>query len=186
MAAQIQKIAAVVFILAVAILSVVSVFGIWKFLEGDVINKSFETLWLLAFVAVIVIVASRFVETRIAAPAPVPGTPGAPESPAPVPALPDPLFPQIRKATIAFLIVAVSLLALCGVLAIWDVFSDKEVLYRSIGSLFVLAFGAFLIVLTCLERERTLGHKNSSGSILGIIALMVFVYFVFAFTAAFR
>lgn len=167
---KIQNTAAYIFIVAVGILSVISVLGVWDFFSDDVITKSFSTIGLLAVVAVIVMVAGRFI--GVGHEQPVDGA---------TVAMPSPVFPAIRKATLSVLIVAVSLLALLGVLAIWELIKDKEVLYRSLSSLGVLAFGAFVMTLTCLEREGKLqraGKGVSGGAILGtiIIAWMIFAW----------
>ena len=74
---------------------------------------------------------------------------------------------------IGVLIVAVTLLALFGVLAIWNVIADKDVLYRSLSSIAILAFAAFVVVITCLKREggSLAGRKVSAGGVIGIIIL---------------
>jgi len=161
---KIQDLAAFLFIAAVALLSTVAVLGVWDFFTGDVIVKSFETLGLLAVAAVIVIVAGHFIGHGSAV----------------TPELPNPFFRQLRKGTIGIVIVSVSILALLGVLAIWDVIADKEVLYRSFISLLIVAFGAFIMVLTCLEREggesTTQGeHKGLSGGVIVAIVLGLLV-----------
>lgn len=160
---KIQDLAALLFIAAVALLSTVAVLGVWDFFTGDVIVKSFETLGLLAVAAVIVIVAGHFIGH---------GTAVTPE-------LPNPFFHQLRKGTIGIVIVSVSILALLGVLAIWDVIADKQVLYRSFISLLIVAFGAFIMVLTCLEREGGEApqgeHKGFSGGVIVAIVLGLLV-----------
>ncbi len=169
--AKIQNIAAYFFITAVAILSIVSVLGVWNFFDRDVIIKSFSTLGLLAVVAVVVMVAGRFLDSGSAA-----------ENGTMIVA-PDPTFPVIRKMTLTLLIVAVSLLALLGVMAIWELIKDKDVLYKSLGSLGVLAFGAFVMTMTCLEREGKLkrgGKGVSIGAVIGIIFLIWIFFAVFS------
>jgi hypothetical protein len=168
----IQNAAALVFVAAVGVLSAVSILGVWKIFDQDVISKSFQTLWLLALVAVIVMVAGKFLAGR------------SQQSDAGMvmPELPSPIFKSIRQITLVVLIVAVSLLALLGVLSIWDVITDKDVLYKSLGSLGILAFGAFVMVLTCLEREGKLqkqGNGTHHTSIAGIIGILILAYVVF-------
>ena len=171
---NIQNIAATFFITAVCILGLVSILGIWDFFNKDVITKSFETLGLLAVVAVIVMVAGRFVEARSL----------QDQNAALV--IPSPIFKGIRKATLSLLIVSVSVLALLGVLAIWDVILDKNVLYKSIGSVAVLGFTALIIVVTCLERENNpLLHRNSGNSVGMIIGIIILGYLMFAFSKMF-
>jgi hypothetical protein len=145
---KIQDIAALFFITAVAVLSVISILGVWNFLEHDVIMKSFETLGLLAFAAVIVIVAGHFIGSHAEV--------GA------LPEVPNPLFNELRKGTIGLVIVSVSILALLGVLSIWEVVG-KEILNKSFTSLLVIAFGAFVMILTCLEREGWLSESKANG-----------------------
>lgn len=166
----IQNTAAIIFIAAVAVLSAISILGVWEFFDRDVITKSFETLGLLALVAVIVMISGRFIEKR-----------SLTET---LPELPSPVFKTARQVTLAVLIVAVSLLALLGVLAIWEVIKDKEVLYKSLSSLGILAFGAFVMVMTCLERENKLrsGGRLSAGAVVMIAFLViVFLYYFFRF-----
>ncbi len=146
---HIQSIAAYFFIIAVSILTVISIMGIWKIFDTDVITKSFETLGLLAVVAVIVMVAGQFME-------------GKKETTEPV--MIDPTFKSIRKSTLAILIVAVSFLAFIGILSIWDVISDKEILSKTLGSLATLAFGAFIIVMTCMGQEGTLNMSVTKSN----------------------
>lgn len=78
---------------------------------------------------------------------------------------------------IGVLIATVSLLALLGVLAIWNVIADKDVLYKSISSIAIVAFAAFVVVMTCLEREggSIVGRKISTGSFIGVIIIAYIV-----------
>ncbi len=160
-----QDIASMLFIVAVEVLAIVSVLGIWKVFGNDVIEKSVMTLMLLMVVTVVVIIAGRFVEHRSAQDSALP------------PPVPNPLFKTTRQLTLGILIACATLLALLGVLSIWEVIADKEVLYRSLGTLAVLAFAAFVIVLACLERERIAIFKKESagwtwGSIVGVLFLL--------------
>jgi hypothetical protein len=175
-----QDSAGLFFATAVSILSVISVLGIWDFFSQDVINKSFETIGLLALVAIVIIVAGHFVGNH--ADSTVPSAP----------VMPNPIFKSIRYATLTLLIICVSALALLGVLAIWDVIPDKDVLYKSLSSVAILAFGAFVIVLTCLEREDSPllkgGGDNGGGrswSIGGVIGLLIVIYIIFSFSRLF-
>lgn len=142
---KIEDIAAFLFILAVALLSVVSVLGIWDFFNDDVISKSFQTLGFLAFVAAVVMIAGRFMEGRAEDGTVLP--------------IPNPAFKTVRQITVTILIATVSILAILGVLSIWDVIQDRDVLYKSMSSVGVLAFGALIIVATSLARE---GNKLTS------------------------
>lgn len=51
-----------------------------------------------------------------------------------MPPIPNPAFKTIRQITVTILIVSASVLAILGVLAIWDVITDKDVLYKSLSS----------------------------------------------------
>lgn len=139
---SIQDIAAFIFIAAIAILSVVSVFGVWEIFEKDVIKKSFQTFGLLTAATAAIMIAGRFLEGR------------AKQEGVAKPDLPSPVFQTIRQGTITLFVVAVAILALVGALAIWELIEVKEALFRSLSSLTILAFGAFVIVVTSLEREN--------------------------------
>jgi len=166
---SIQNAASSLFIVAVAVLSLISILGVWDFFNKDVIVKSFQTLGLLAVVAIVVMVAGRFVGR-------------GPESGVSV-ALPHPIFKTIRVITLGILIVSAVLLAFLGICSIWDIITEKEILYKSLSSLGILAFSAFVIVMTCLEREDSpllkRNGKTSSGGIIGIILLAYVLFVIF-------
>ncbi|MFA7309460.1 MAG: hypothetical protein WC050_01010 [Candidatus Paceibacterota bacterium] len=166
----IQDSAAFLFIIAVAILTGVCVLGVWEFFDHDVILKSFETVGLLALVAVVVIFAGRFMGSG---------------STAVVQSVPNPLFADLRSVTVVILIAASALLAFIGVLSIWDVITDTSVLYKSVGSLAVLAFGAFVMVATCMEREQNPLLKNQGVSVGGVAAALILLYLIFMFSGLF-
>ncbi len=170
---KIQDVAGFLFIIAVGILSAVSVLGIWDIFGKEVINKSFQTLGLLAVVAVIVIIAGRFIEGR------------KNEGDSLIVEAPNELFMAIRHATVIFLIIFASMLALLGVLAIWDVITDKDVLYKTIGTLATLAFGSFIVVMTCLEREnnpiiKKQGNKSISAGAILLILIAIYLFSMLA------
>ncbi len=162
----VQNIAAGLFITCVFVLTIVSILGVWKFFSSDVITKSFETLGLLAFVAVVVIVASKFV-----------GDPSVVAEPEPSPG-----YRAVRNVTLATLITSSSLLALLGVLSIWDVITDKGILNKSLSSLAIIAFSSFIVVLVCLEREQNPIWKKRGGQISGgaILVAILFIWLMFA------
>ncbi len=172
---KIEDGAAFFFVTAVSILSLISILGIWKIFDSDVISKSFQTLGLLALVAIIVMVAGKFMESRSAQ---VEGV---------VSDVPNPTFKSIRRMTVGILITSVSFLAILGVLAIWDVIADKDVLYKALGSVGVLAFSSFIIVVTSLHREGN-PHFDGKGKSIsgGTIALIIFLlYILFSFFGRF-
>src|SRR3989339_1453528 len=162
---KIQNGAAFVFILSVVILATISICGVWKIFSDDVITKSIQTFGLLSVVAVIVIIAGRFIDSREQLTV---SNTGAVES------LPfsNPVFTSIRQITLGVLIISISLLALFGVLAIWDVLSG-EVLNKSLSSIAIIAFASVVIVITCLEREKhkLMQQKMSGGVILLLLIL---------------
>jgi hypothetical protein len=160
----IQDATGFLFIGIVALFSAIAVMGIWEILGKDVIEKSLMTIGLLALVAVIVMVAGRFVGNRES-------TPGA------TIVVPHPAFHSIRRLMIGVLIASVSLLALLGVMSIWDVIDEREVLFKSLSSIAVLAFAAFVVVITCLEREGTSAGSRKvtlGGFLAALIAMWVF------------
>jgi len=167
---KIQDIASFLFVGAVALLSFIIVLGVWDFFERDVIYKSFQTIGLLAVVAVVVMVAGKFIDNR------------AQVGLATDSILPNPVFKTIRHITVVFLIVSASLLAFLGVLAIWDVITVKSVLYKTISSVSVFAFASFLIIMTCLARENKLSrYGNHGGYFLGVVLVFIFLLALFAY-----
>lgn len=129
--------AALFFIFVVVLLSLISILGVWDILGGDVITKSFETLGFLAFVAFIIMVIGKN------------GTDGASLQPF----VPNPIFKTLRQVTVVIAIASSSFLALLGILAIWEVISDTELLYRSFSSLGILAFASLIIIATTRNRD---------------------------------
>jgi hypothetical protein len=168
----IQDFAAFIFAAAVAVLGAISILGVWNFFDQDVIVKSFETLGLLAVVAIVIIVAGKFIEPKDA------------QGQA-VAQVPNPVFRALRRVTLGVLILSAALLALLGVLVIWDVVADSDVLFKSIGSLAVMAFCSFIIVMTCLEREGN-PHFGGTKMSVGTIVLLIFgLYLMVSFGSFF-
>lgn len=167
----VQDVAAFLFVTAVAVLTAVCVLGVLKIFGQDVVWKSFQTIGLLALATVIVLVAGRFVNS------------GGDSSMTVY--TPNSAFPAIRRLTLGILVCAAALMAFAGVLAIWEVVSDQEMLYRLIGSLAVLAFGAFIIVVTCMEREKSPLLKQQKVSVGGVVAALILLYLIFVFSGLF-
>jgi len=142
---KIQGYAAGFFIFAVSVLGVISILGVWNIFSGDVITKSFETLGLLGLVAVIVMIAAQFIDAKHDG----------------VIYVPNPGWKSMRKGTLGLLIVSVSVLALLGVLDIWDVITNQDVLNKSLSSIFIIAFVSFIIVITCRQME---GDFSQTGN----------------------
>jgi hypothetical protein len=129
--------AALFFIFVVVLLSLISILGVWDILGGDVITKSFETLGFLAFVAVIIMVIGK----------------NGVDNSSMQPFVPNPIFKTLRQVTVVIAIASSSFLALLGILAIWEVISDTELLYRSFSSLGILAFASLIIIATTRNRD---------------------------------
>lgn len=157
----VQDTVAFFFIAMVVILAGIAIFGVWEIFEEDVIGKSFMTLGLLSIIAVIIMVAGRFVDNK---------------SDAAALAVPNPAFGSIRRMMLGVLIASATLLALLGVLAIWEVLTRGEVLFKSLGSIGIIAFASLLVVMTCREREMVLsGDSRKKNFSLGTIIILVFV-----------
>ena len=166
----IQDLASFLLIVTVAVLTAVCFLGVWDFFSDDVIWKSFETVGVLAVFSLVIIAAGRFWST---------------ETSVVTPATPNPLFSSIRTLVLGILILAAAALALLGVMAIWEVIADKDVLYKSIGSLAVLSFGAFIIVVACMEREKDPLLQQQGASAGGVVVALIFLYLIFAFGGLF-
>ena len=167
---KIADISAFVFICAMAVLSIVSIFGVWDVFAQDVIEKSFKTMGLLAFFSVVILIAEKFVspdETEAAN--------GAPHDVS--------LFTTTRLTTVVVLIISAAVLAFFGVLSIWEVFSS-EVVWKSVTSLGIVAFSSAIISVLCLKRENHAILKSGAFKMSGptaFIALVVFVWIATAF-----
>lgn len=168
---RIEDTAIGVFIGSVFLLTIVSVLGIWEVFHGNVMEKSLETMGLLAIVSLVVLVAARYV--------------GSPEEQSAVP-VPRPAYRATRNITLATLIVSAALLAFVGVLSIWDVITDREVLEKSVASLALIAFSSFVIVLTCLHKEQNPFWKQHKKSISGwsVFGFVVLAWVFLAFIGA--
>lgn len=171
---KVADISAYIFIAAVALLSVVSILGVWDFFDGDVIIKSFQSAGLLAVVAVIIIVAEHFIEKKEAPLAVNAQGVAVPSSDELI------IFKSIRIMTVTVLIAGATLLALFGVLSIWEVLS-KEVFGKSVASIAIVAFSSLVILVTCFEREDSplLHKKNFSG-----VAILVFIVAIWLLMAS--
>ena len=58
----IQKIAVIVLVISVSALTFVAVLSIWEVFKSDVLWKSISTIGVLAFAAVVIMLAARFME----------------------------------------------------------------------------------------------------------------------------
>lgn len=163
---KLQNWSGFIFIICTAFLAVVAILGIWQILSDDVVIKSEKTIGLLALVAIIVIIAGRFTDSKKQSIVDINGVEHA--------EVPDinPAFTIIRHGTLVILIAAVTFLALFGVLAIWDVLSG-EVLSKSLASIGILAFASLIVVVTCLEREH---HKFMERKLSGWMIFLIIIF----------
>ena len=166
----IQDTATFIFTFAVTVLTIVSALGVWNFFSHDVIAKSFETVGLLVLVAGVIMTAIHFLGSGNAAIAEQ---------------IPNSAFKSIREITLVVLVTSASILAFIGVLSIWNIITDHEMLYKSIGSLAILAFGSYLIVVMCMERENNPLLKQQGVSVGGAVLAIVLLYVIFAFSGLF-
>ncbi|MFA7216503.1 MAG: hypothetical protein WC095_00755 [Candidatus Paceibacterota bacterium] len=137
---SIKSASAYFFIFAVAVLSLISIMGVWDVFGEDVIWKSFKTLGLLAIVSMIIIAAGDHIINSY-------------KNSSDIEEKPSPVWTEIRKVTVFLLIVSVSILALLGVLSIWEVIKDKDVQYKTLSSLVIISFGALIVIVTCKNME---------------------------------
>lgn len=164
---KLVDIVAVVFIVCTGLLTVLSLLSIWKFVSSDVLMKSMATVGIIAFASVITLLASRSMGKT--------DVPEAPQSSELVA-----FFSILRSITSIVLIISVVILTLVGVLAIWDVISDKTFLSRVISSMLVLAFSSFITIFACADREgkTVFGHmkdansKPMSGGAIGLFLIV--------------
>ncbi len=170
---KIADIVAYVFILSVAFLSIISILGVWEVFTKDVISKSFQSIALLAVVSAIVLLADRFIDSKKEAPAEM-GTGSAV-----VEISQSSGFTVIRHVTLVLVIVSVVVLALLGLLSIWEVIAGT-VVTKSITSIAIIAFSSFVVVLVSLEREnhKLLRGKNQQIPV-GNVIFLFFVIWVF-------
>jgi Na+/proline symporter len=162
---KIADIAAHCFIFAVVLLSIVSILGIWSVFAKDVITKSFETIGLLAFVALVVIAADHFIDRHD-------GVDNAAVDAASVAT-----FKSVRTITATVFISSTVLLALIGILSIWEVLSG-DALHKTIASICLIIFSSLVVVVTCLEREHnpTLYGKKISGGLIVLIIVLAWIF----------
>ncbi len=171
---KLQNGAAFIFILSVVFMAAISILGVWEILGSDVISKSGQTIGLLAVVAFVIIVAGRFIDSRHEI---APAMAGAPASGVLPAEATNPAFGIIRHVTVVVLVISLTILALLGVLAIWEVMS-ADVMHKSIATMGVMVFASLAIVITCLEREQSpLLKKHVSGGAIALIILLGWWFF---------
>lgn len=169
---HIQDWAGIFFVGSVFVLTVIAIFGIWEIVGRDVIEKSISTLGILAFVTVIILIAGRFLDR---------GHEGA------MAQQPLAIFAPLRAVTLAILVTSVTLLALIGILAIWEVIQDREVLMRSLSSMGIIAFSSFVVVMVSLERENhpLWVQRGKSLSVGGAILILLGAWMLWGMMSSF-
>ncbi len=175
MSKKIVDFIALFFILCVGFLAVISILSIWKVIDGDVVFKSLATVGIVAFASIVSLIASRYmgdsssVETNDNSLVP--------------------LFGAIRYLTSGILIVCITLLTIIGVMAIWDMITDKDTLAKVVGSMIVLAISSMIMVVSCADREgktvfgkQSEGHNNqvSLGRIILLLVIGAWVLSIFS------
>jgi hypothetical protein len=163
---KIANVAGYLFILSVAILTVVAILGVWDFATDETVWKAFQTIGLLGIVTLIVLFAERFIDRN----------PNLDNSNT----IAVERFKAIRHFTVILLIVAIALLALFGVMSIWEIL-DEDVSSKALSSIGIVAFSAFLMIITSLNREnhkllrRPEGHRTSVESIILLLIIVAVV-----------
>ena len=157
------SIASLMFMGSAALLSLVSILGIWGILDDSAVEKAFETIAFLGVVAIVMLVPGRFIDhNKISA-----------HSDEKFDARMKTHFADIRHASLIMLMTAGGWLGLIGVFSIWDML-ERDVLFRSISSIAVLGFLTFITVIMCHERENT-SHRSKemvTGISMGIMLLL--------------
>lgn len=175
---KIQNGAAFIFIICVIVLAIISILAVWQEFDQDILMKSIQTIGLLAGVSALVITSGRFLDSRSQK---INSTENPMGNETPVVIEINPAFTHIRRSIVVILIISTALLALLGVLAIWDVASG-DILNKSLSSIAIVAFSSLMIVFTCLEREHhKLMQKKISGSMIFLIIILIWTFSRFLF-----
>lgn len=167
---KISNFIAYFFILAVSVFTLISIGGVWELFGGDVIDKSLQSMALLAAISIVAIIADHMLDKK-------PEVLAVPTESQPVEQVST--FTSIRSVSVLVLIVSAVLLAFMGLLAIWEVF-EKNILHKSLTSIGIIVFSCVVIALTCLERENNPILKRKLGiGWGGIIFFLIIFYFGF-------
>lgn len=130
------------FIFCVGFLCVLSIMSVWKLVEGDILAKSISTIGIIAFASVVTILASHWMKKDVNELSPIEDSSSLPN-----------FFPSLRSFTSVLLIISIVILTFVGILSIWDLIQDRDVLNRTISSMLIIAFSSVLVIATCAERE---------------------------------
>lgn len=106
------------------------------------------------------------------------------------------LFTAIRKSAIILLGISIAALATIGILSIWEVI-EKDDVFRSLTSMGIISFSAFLVIVVAMEREGKLMNyflnerKGQDPASIGwgrvvTVLLVVFVIWTFLRMLFFR
>ena len=156
-----KHIALFIFLVAIIILTIISLLAVWEILEEseDFMSKAILTFLILTLVAGIILLAGKTarrdgeVETSVS---PVPG------------------LRKIRQITSVILIVVSIVLVFLAIFAIWFTEEEGDLFARALGSLAILAVSGFVIGTTCLIGEKKLDiFAERSLSVWKIFAILL-------------
>jgi hypothetical protein len=171
---KLSDIVAYIFIAALALLTIITIFGIWDFISKDVISKSFQSIGLLALVSIIILIADNFLdkertESKIII---------DPQTGNEMVVSGNLSFQVIRNSSIVILIISAVFLALIAVLSIWEILNET-ILSKSVSTIGVIAFSTLIAVVTCLNRENhPILKKQSVSPLIGAGFLILGLWFL--------
>jgi hypothetical protein len=137
---KIANAAAYFFIITSLILTVISVAGVWGMFNGDVIWKSFESIGLIAFASIVVMISDSFSAGKAPTPQEFVSYNASIEN-----------FKSLRAISNSILIFSVAVSVFMGLLSIWDVVQGK-MLYTAIATLAIVGFYGLLTTIVCSKR----------------------------------
>jgi hypothetical protein len=144
--------AAYFFIGASLVLTLISVAGIWGVFSGNVITKSFESLGLIAFASIVMMMADGFSTRKSLTPQEVVANNGSIEG-----------FKGLRSVALGVLIISVSICVCLGLLSIWDVVVG-DILFLSISTMGTVGFYSLVTALVCSKRISDMRGVSSVSS----------------------
>lgn len=158
------------FILSTVFLTFISIYAIWSNNARDLFVKSFESVLLMLFVSLVILVASKYMHSDEELAALQNDEQGEINS--------IETFKIIRKGTVSMLIGFTTILGFIGMMSIWDLFKDKTILQKSLASVSSLIFSSIVIIVVCILRsnKESFGErmKNATPGDIGKSILAVF------------
>ncbi len=134
---KISDITAMIFIFSNMILGLISIFSIWDFISGDSLIKSMWTVGFLLVVTIIILIAEKSMASK--------NEENYIKD--------DSVFVFLRKITGTVLIIALVILALVGVLSIWE-FLSGDAINKTLGSIAVISFVSLITIGVAKSREN--------------------------------